>query len=237
METLPSYTAEAHRPANSDTELESYSSITPVQTLQLLHVNRKLQTFSFPPGTSSFQYSIQVNDSSGLIKKPDLIIARESGTLEKIGEGRFEKYGPGTTIKYIESGMVQDLQLESSLSQRFMITVDGRAQWWWQPSRSNKYVAEVVTAGNELMGLFTYSGDHVLVGRDVKDDTVLGLLEIDMKYANQQSVLDRLVSMTVLLVERARRRGRNLHGADGTSPLATLAASAASGGVASGPVC
>ena len=223
METLPSYTAEAPGAVGSNAEPERYAAMRSVQTLQLLHVNKKHQTFSFPPGTCSFQYSIQVRDNSGLMKKPDLTIARESGTLKKVGEGRFEKYGAGTTIKYLESGMIQDLQLESSLSQRFMVTVDGKLQWWWQPSQGDKLVAEVVTAENDLMALFTYSGEHVLVGRDVKDDTVLGVLEIDAKYASQPSVLDQLVSMTVVLVERARRRGRNLRGAEGTSPRVSLA--------------
>jgi len=97
-------------------------------------VNRKHQIFSFPPGSSPFHYSIQVNDSSSLIKKPDLIISRDSGTLEKVGEGRFEKYCPGITLKYPECVKIHDLQLESSLSQRFMITMDGKALWWWQPS-------------------------------------------------------------------------------------------------------
>ena len=221
LDAAPSYTAEFSCPVPN------------FQTLQLLHVNRKQRTFSFPPETSSFHYSIQVNDSSGLIKKPDLIIARDSGTLEKIGEGRFEKYGPGTAIKYFESGQTHDLQLESSLSQRFMITHDGNPLWWWQPSQRDTKVAEVVTAGNEFMAQFTYSaGGHSLVGRDVKDDTVLGVLEVGGRYACQPAVLDQIVSMTAVLVERAKRRGRNQRGYEGTSPITSLAMGGPGGSMA-----
>lgn len=201
-----------------------YAPMKSVQTLQLLHVNRKIQTFSFPPGTYDFHYSIKVRDNQNLFKKPDLLIGRErNGIIERVGEGRFEKYGPGTTIKYFESGILQDLQLESSLSQRFMITIDGKPLWWWQPSRRDKQVAEVVTDTSKLIAQFTYTGEHTLVGRDVKDDAVLGVLEVDELYASQREVLDQLVSMAALLVERGRRRGRNLRGTEGTSPMAGLA--------------
>lgn len=36
-------------------------------------------------------------------------------------------------------------------------------------------------------------------------------------------MLDQLVSMTVVLVERSKRRGRQLHGAEGISPMMSLA--------------
>ncbi|KAL6721162.1 hypothetical protein ACLMJK_000264 [Lecanora helva] len=237
MDNLPTYTAEASRHANTNSvspDYEHYAPMNSVRTLQLLQVDRKHQNFSFPPETSHFNYSIRVNDSTGLIKKPDLIIARESGTLEKVGEGRFEKYSQGTMIKYAESGKTHDLKLESSLSQRFVVTASGIALWWWQPSQRNKDVAEVVTSDNELIAQFTYSGEHVLFGRDVKDNTVLGVLEVDEQHAAQRAVLDELVSITAVLVERARRRGRNLRGYEGTGPRASLAAGF-SGGIVNGP--
>ena len=223
IEPAPSYTPETSGSTSHDQMQDSCLPIGPAQSLQLLYVNRKSQTVSFPPETASFHYNVHVNDSSGLIRKPDLIISREDGGLvEKVGEGRFEKYGPGTTIKYPESGAIHDLQLESSISQRFMITLDGKALWWWQTSRRDNRVAEVVTSGNEIIAQFTYSGIHTLVGRDVKDDTVLGVLEVGDQYASQPAVLDQLVSMTVVLVERGRRRGRNLRGVEGTNALAGM---------------
>ena len=215
-EFVPSYTSESYAPSHPPEGL-----FPPTQTLQLLHVNNKQQKFSFPPETSQFQYDIKVHQNTGFLKKPDLLVSRDIGTLEEIGEGRFEKYGPGTTIKYSESGETHDLQLESSLSQRFVVTVDGKALWWWQPSRHSKLVAEVVTARNELMAGFTFSGEHTLVGRNVKDDTVLGVLEVGEQYVKRREVLDQLVSMTVVLVERGKRRGQNLRAIERTSPIAS----------------
>ena len=219
----PSY-EEASRSTTYHPVQEYYAPMQSIRTLQLLHVSRKVQTCSFPPGANNFHYSIKVHDSQTLIKKPDLIIGRESnGLIDKVGEGKFEKYGAGTTIEYSESKEIHDLQLESSLSQRFMITVGGIPLWWWQPSRRNKEIAELVTDRNELVAQFTYSGEHTLLGRDVKDDTVLGVLEVDGHYASQRNLLDQLVCTTVVLVERGRRRGRNLRGAEGTSPMFGLA--------------
>ena len=104
-----------------------------------------------------------------------------------------------------------------------MITLDEKTLWWWQPSRRDKEIVEVVTPEDELIAQFTYSGIHTLVSRDVKDDTVHGVLEVDDPYANRPAMLDQLVSMTVVLVERGRRRGRDLHGFEGTNALAGLA--------------
>ena len=202
---------------------ENYAPMKSGQSLQLVHVNRKLQTLSFPPGLTSHNYNVKINDGTGFLNKPDLLISRGSGTLEKIAEGRFEKYGPGTTIEYSKSGKTHDLQLETSQSQRFMVTVDGRPLWYWQPSQQDKYLVQVVTAANGLVAQFIYSGEHTFVGRDVKDDTVLGVLEVAEPYASQEAMLNQLVSMTIVLVERSKRRGRKLHGTEGTRPMMSLA--------------
>lgn len=219
----PQYSEGPPGPTSFNLEQVDYETMKSVQTLQLLHVNPKLQTMSFPPGSASNSYNVKVNDGTGFLNKPDLLISRDTGTLEKIGEGRFEKYGPGTTIKYPESGKIHDLQLETSLSQRFKITHDGKPLWLWQPSIQDKYLVQVLTASNELIAQFTYSGEHTFVGRDVKDNTVLGVLEVDGTHAHDQAMLDQLVCMTVVLVERSKRRGRKLHGAEGTSPMTSLA--------------
>ena len=221
-EPLPPYSAAGTSAINNDTAQENYPPLKSTQTLQLLHVNKKLQTFSFPPGNPSSNYNIRINDNTGIIQKPDLIISRDCGTLEKISEGRFEKYGPGTTIKYLGSGKTHDLQLESSISQRFMVSVDGNPLQWWQPSRQNFHMAEVMNTRDEFMARFTYSGDHTLLGRDPKNDTVLGVLEVDGQHASQPAVLDQIVSMTAVLVERGRRRGRNMRKLEGSNPMASL---------------
>ncbi len=220
---VPQYSELPSHSTSSNLLQENYAPMKSGQSLQLVHVNRKLQTLSFPPGSSSHNYNVKINGGTGFLNKPDLLISRDSGTLEKIAEGRFEKYGPGTTIKYSESGKIHDLQLETSQSQRFMVTVDGKPLWFWQPSQEDKYLVQVVTAANGLVAQFTYSGEHTFVGRDVKDDTVLGILEVAEPYASQQAVLDQLVSMTVVLVERSKRRGRKLHGSEGTRPMNSLA--------------
>lgn len=220
-EPVPSYDAVGSS-ASSTLTAQDYAPLQSTQTLQLLHVSKKMQRFSFPPGNTSSNYDIRINENTGLIKRPDLIISRDCGTLEKIGEGKFEKYGSGTTIKYLKSGKTHDLQLESAISQRFMVTVDGTPLWWCQPSRQNILTTEVVSIHDELMARFTYSGDQTLLGIDLKNKTVLGVLEVDRKYTSQPTVLDQIVSMTVTLVERGRRRGRNLHRLDPTSPMASI---------------
>lgn len=209
--------------ASSKIAQEHYAPTNSSQVLRLIHVNRKLQTLCFLRGATSHSYNVKVNDGRGFFDKPDLRISRDNGTLEKIAEGRFEKYGLGTTIKYSESGKIHDLQLETSQSQHFMVTVDGKLLWYWQPSQEDRYLVQVVTAAKGLMAQFTYSGEHTFVGLDVKDDTVLGVLEVNEPYASQQAVLDQVVSMTVVLVERSKRRGRKLHGAEGSRPMMSLA--------------
>lgn len=53
---------------------------------------------------------------------------------------------------------------------------------------------------------------------------MLGILEVDEHYSSQQNLLDQIVCTTVTLVERAKRRGHKLHGAEGTAPVMSLAA-------------
>ena len=106
----PSYIADASESTNYDLTQGSYLPMRSAQTLQLLQVNRKRMTFSFFPETTPIRFEVHVNNSSGLIKKPDLVISRENcGLVENVGEGRFEKYGLGTTIKYSDSGKTHDL--------------------------------------------------------------------------------------------------------------------------------
>lgn len=59
------------------------------------------------------------------------------------------------------------------------------------------------------------------MGRDVKDDTGLGSLEVSEE-AYEQGVVDQMVCMTVVLVERTKRRGRKLKGSEGGAPMASL---------------
>lgn len=153
LDRTPAYSAGPSGPTSSNPAREYYPPMNSVRTLQLLHVSSKLQTFSFPPGDPSLpQYNVKVTKSATFLDKPALAISRESGgTSQKVGEGRFEKYGPGTTIKYVESCKTQDLQLESHQLQRFMVTVDGKPSYWWQQSLRDKHVAEIVTPSNELM--------------------------------------------------------------------------------------
>lgn len=92
-----------------------------------------------------------------------------------------------------------------------MATVNGKPLWCWQPSQRDGYFVQVVTAAKGLLAPFTYSGENTLVGRDVEDDTVLGVLKVNEPHASQQAVLDQVVSMTDVLVESSKRRGRKLH--------------------------
>ncbi len=79
----------------------------------------------------------------------------------------------------------------------------------------------MVTTSNRLPAEFTYSGEHTFMGRDITDGAVLETLEVSEE-GFEQGVLDQVVCITVVLVERAKRRGRFLKGADGGAPMTGL---------------
>ncbi len=194
--------------------------MTSFKTLQLRRVSSSVETFYVEQGDPyATGYSIKVRNSTNFLNKPDLVITREQNHLStKVGEGRFEKYSAVTTLKYPESGVAQDLQLESHQSQRFAVNVNGKPCWWWQPFKVRKYRAEMVTTSNRLLAEFTYSGEHTFMGRDVTHGAILGTLEVGEE-AFEQGVLDQVVCITVVLVERAKRRRSILKGADGGAPV------------------
>ncbi|KAK4696097.1 ribosome assembly protein 3, partial [Lecanoromycetidae sp. Uapishka_2] len=179
LDTLPAYSAQSSQPASSNPQKGHYPPMSSFKTIQLSQVTASEQSCSTEQGdTHAASYSIKVRDSTSFMNKPDLLICRERNNLStKIGEGRFSKYGPETTIKYLESGIVQNLQLEDHHSQRFEITANGKLCWWWQPSKVDKYRMEIVTPSDRLLAQFTYTGEHAFMGRDVKDGTVLGDLQ------------------------------------------------------------
>lgn len=225
FDALPAYSAQPFGPAvaSPNPQMDYYPPMTSFKTLQLRRVSSSVETFYVEQGDPyATGYSIKVRNSTNFLKKPDLVITREQNQLStKVGEGRFEKYSAVTTLKYPESGVAQDLQLESHQSQRFAVNVNGKPCWWWQPSKVSKYRAEMVTPSNRLLAELTYSGEHTFMGRDVTDGAVLGTLKVSEE-AFEQGVLDQVVCITAVLVERAKRRGRILKGADGGAPMTGL---------------
>lgn len=84
---------------------------------------------------------------------------------------------------------------------------------------------EIVTPSNRLMAQFTYTSEDTFIAKNIKDSTVLGTLEV-AEAASQQCVLDQVVCTTVVLIERAKRRGQNLRKSDIMVPTTGLGATA-----------
>lgn len=221
--SVPAYSSQSSQPASSNPQIDYYPPMDSFTTLQLRQVSSSIQTLYIGQGDPyAASYSIKVRNITNFLNKPDLLISRELNKIStKVGEGRFEKYSPGTTIKYLDSGIIQDLKLEDHRSQRFIVTVNGQPVWWWQPSKVDKYRMEIVTSSNRLLARFAYSGEHTFMGRDVKHGTTLGNLEVSQE-AYEKGVVDQVVCMTIVFVERTKRRGRKLKGSEGGAPMTSL---------------
>lgn len=85
-------------------------------------------------------------------------------------------------------------------------------------------LVEIVAPSNEFIARFVYSNEHNGSDKVIKFGTMLGELQIDGQYVNNQTVLDQLICMTVTLVEREKRRQQKLRGEEGRAPVASLEA-------------
>ncbi|MCJ1274098.1 hypothetical protein MMC21_001893 [Puttea exsequens] len=201
-------------------QLDYYPPLDAATTLELRQLSSTEQILSNTPEAGSEKYIAHIRSNPSFLNKADVKIEKEANGLQfKVGEGRFERYGTGTSITYQHKKGTLDIRLEDHRNQRYIASAFGQPLYWWQVSKANQYVIEIAITNNELVARFTYSGEHAYKGRDVKDGTVLGILEVA-----EAGVLDELVSMTVVLIERAKRRGKILKGADGTAPVTSLAA-------------
>lgn len=222
---LPSMDYSLSSPEASSKPLHaSYPPIKSYQSLHLKQISSKAQIVTFDnPHPIHPTYNIETTSTSFLNHKPDVAISREHNNIsQKVAKANFEKYNPDSQIKYRESNKVEELRLEDHQTQRIVATIDGMPLGWWQPSQVDNLLVEIVAPTNELIARFVYSNDHNFSDKVIKFGTVLGELQVDEKYASNQTVLDQVVCMAVTLVEREKRRQHKLRGEEGTAPVASL---------------
>lgn len=190
----------------------SYPPMTSYQSLHLKQIRSQAQTLTFDrPHPIHPAYNVEISSTSFLGHKPDVAISRKHNNVsQRVAEGHFKKHSSVSRIKYRQPKKVEDLRLESDQTQNVIGTIDGLPWGWWQPSRVDNLLVEIVAPSNELIARFIYSNDHNFSDKVIKFGTVLGELQVDERYVSNQAVLDQVVCTTVTLVEREKRRQRGL---------------------------
>ena len=212
--------------ASSNPPQPSYPPMESYQSLHLKQICSKAQTLTFDrPHPTHPTYNVEITSSTLLGHKHDIAISREHNNVsQKVAKGNFDKHHDVSRIKYRQSKKIEDLRLESHQTQRVIGTINGILWGWWQPSQVDNLLVEIVAPSHEIIARFVYSNDHSFSDKIIKFGTVLGALQVDEQYANNQAVLDQIVCTTLTLVEKEKRRQRNLRREEGTPPVASLTA-------------
>ena len=145
-------------------------------------------------------------DNGFMNRKPDVLICREGDKKAVVATGRFEKYGVGTTVEYPNASLKkQQLQLESSFSQRYNLTLGGRA-CTWQPNATEKNLTDLEMSGEGVVA-------RIAVSRlmTVKKGSLVAVLQVRRDIAELNGTLDQVLCTGVVLIERMRRRTKRVN--------------------------
>ena len=207
---------------------EHYSGLEVVQSpynwhrFHIVQVSNSTQHVALQPDPVLSHYpthDVKSNIDTGFMnRKPDVLIYPEGDKKAPAATGRFEKYGVGTTVEYPNTSLKQQIQLESSLTQRYHLSLNGRS-CTWQPHATEKNVLDLEMSGEAVVARITAS--RLMT---VEKGSLVAVLQIRGDIAKQDGMLNQVLCTGVVLVERLKRRTKRATGLpdDGTCYWAAM---------------
>ena len=164
-------------------------------------------------------YKIKCITSTGFMnRKPDMTVTCVDGGLEhRVAEARFDTLTTRTYITYPEAGKTQDLELESGMTQKYMLIVNGTL-CHWQPGPM-KRVIELMTVDETLLASFAFAQEPKYTGyAPPTKQGHAGTLHVSEKLeklVGGQTALEQVLCSAVVMVERKKRRAAKMGGMEG----------------------
>lgn len=170
-------------------------------------------------------YTIKSNPSAGFMnRKPDVLMFRSSTTSTSedaalgalAAEVRFNRTSSRTLIYYPSSDRYQEMDVESSLTQRHRVSIDSSICIWGPGDGESKRCLELRSQEEGLIACFTYANEPNRFGYAQEDSGgSVGILQVKERLEGGEETLEQVLCSAVVLVERTKRRAQNLGMAGG----------------------
>jgi len=160
-------------------------------------------------------YTIKSKPSAGFMnRKPDMLMLRSSDTDAPptcTAEVRFDRISSRTLISYPLSQISQEMDVESSLTQKLLVTIDGEHCTWQPADGQSKRCVELRSTEEGLMACFTYANEPNRYGYAKEDASGdVGVLQVSERLRGGEGALEQVLCSAAVLVERTKRRAQNL---------------------------
>jgi len=160
-------------------------------------------------------YTIKSKPSAGFMnRKPDMLMLRSSDTDAShtcTAEIRFDRTSSRTFISYPSSQTSQEMDVESSLTQKHLVTIDSEHCTWQPADGQSKRCVELRSIEEGLMACFTYANEPNRYGYAKEDASGdVGVLQVSERLRGGEAALEQVLCSAAILVERTKRRAQNL---------------------------
>lgn len=197
-------------------------TLTPAERLSSLP---SYNASTSPSGDDAFHplilpaYTIKSKTSAGFMnRKPDMLMLRSSDTGASptcTAEVRFDRVSSRTLISYPSSQTSQEMDVESSRTQKLLVTIDGEHCTWQPADGQSKRCVELRSTEEGLMACFTYANEPNRFGYAKEDASGdVGVLQVSELLRGGEGALEQVLCSAAVLVERNKRRAQSL-GMDG----------------------